>query len=618
LLNNVDKARLIVLDQFENLLDWQTGQALPDRPGVGEWLDIINSQPCACRILLTSRPRPHGTHGFVPTYIQEYPVYGLNTDEGMALLRKQGVSTTQATDAELRIAIARCEGHALALKLLASILRSDRSLSLAPLFDYSIYNYLWTRDIALSLLNYIYKHQLSEIQRKVLQTFSIYREPVSLYAAQALIPEVSAAHILDARKILLTQHLLNAVGEGRYQLHTIVASYVRAHFIEDNEQANQEALRIAHAKAAQYYQQQAATSCSAREERRGARDIHDLIEAVWQQCQAKQLQEAYDLMKREEIFSDLNRWGANAILLELYQLLLPLDQWNPEVQQKADIYADLGEIHSALGQKEDALKYYEKALSTYRQVRDRRGEGRILSNFGRVYNALGQKERALKYYEAALSILREVGDRQAEGRTLNNLSRIYRVRGRYDEALQSCKEALTILREVGDRGGEGRTQSNLGLIYADLNDNNQALKYSEEALNILREVGDRGIEGITLSHLGEIYAKLGEKERSRQYYQEALKIFREVGDRWEEGRTLHSLGKLYFNQGNIDVALACFLLARSILEEVQYPDRGSTQRWIKKLHENIGNEQFAVLLAQVELQASHIVEQALHALLPLN
>ena len=188
----------------------------------------------------------------------------------------------------------------------------------------------------------------------------------------------------------------------------------------------------------------------------------------------------------------------------------------------------------------------------------------------------------------------------------------------HDEALQSCKEALTILREVGDRGGEGRTQSNLGLIYADLNDNNQALKYSEEALNILREVGDRGIEGITLSHLGEIYAKLGEKERSRQYYQEALKVFREVGDRWEEGRTLHSLGKLYFNQGNIDVALACFLLARSILEEVQYPDRGSTQRWIKKLHENIGNEQFAVLLAQVELQASHIVEQALHALLPLN
>ena len=35
-LNTVDKPRLIILDQFENLLDWKTGHALPDRPGVGE------------------------------------------------------------------------------------------------------------------------------------------------------------------------------------------------------------------------------------------------------------------------------------------------------------------------------------------------------------------------------------------------------------------------------------------------------------------------------------------------------------------------------------------------------------------------------------------------------
>lgn len=49
-LDKVEKPRLVILDQFENLLEWDTGRALIDRPGVGEWLDIMNSQQCVARI----------------------------------------------------------------------------------------------------------------------------------------------------------------------------------------------------------------------------------------------------------------------------------------------------------------------------------------------------------------------------------------------------------------------------------------------------------------------------------------------------------------------------------------------------------------------------------------
>jgi hypothetical protein len=85
-LNTTDKSYLAIIDQFENLLDWDTGHALTDRPGVGDWLDIINSQPCICRILLTSRPRPVGNREYPLTYLQEYPVGGLEGSEGVALL----------------------------------------------------------------------------------------------------------------------------------------------------------------------------------------------------------------------------------------------------------------------------------------------------------------------------------------------------------------------------------------------------------------------------------------------------------------------------------------------------------------------------------------------------
>ncbi len=227
-LNTADQPRLVILDQFENLLDLQTGHALADRPGVGEWLDAINSQQCTCRILLTSRPWPQGTHEFPPTYMQEYFVRGLEIDEGIELLRKLRI---EGAETDLRTVVEHCQGHAFALTLLASFLRS-RNLSLASFFQDSIYTQVWTGNVARNLLDCIYTRQLNEEQRKLLLAFSVYRKPVHLSAAQALLdfsdeePKIQAHSALDA---LLNQHLLQAFGEGRFQLHTIIASYAQSH-----------------------------------------------------------------------------------------------------------------------------------------------------------------------------------------------------------------------------------------------------------------------------------------------------------------------------------------------------------------------------------------------------
>jgi hypothetical protein len=85
-LNTAELPRLIIFDQFENLLDWHTGHTLPDRPGVDEWIDALNSQHCTCRILLTTCFRPQGTREHPPTYLLEYPVRWLETSEGTELL----------------------------------------------------------------------------------------------------------------------------------------------------------------------------------------------------------------------------------------------------------------------------------------------------------------------------------------------------------------------------------------------------------------------------------------------------------------------------------------------------------------------------------------------------
>ncbi len=74
---------------------------------------------------------------------------------------------------------------------------------------------------------------------------------------------------------------------------------------------------------------------------------------------------------------------------------------------------------------------------------------------------------------------------------------------------------------------------------------------------------------------------------------------------------MHNIGTVYFAKADYPVALACFLLARRIFEEVQSPNRDLVQGWIDDLREEVGEEQFATLLAQVELRAAQIVEQSL-------
>jgi tetratricopeptide (TPR) repeat protein len=560
-LNTTDKPRMVILDQFENLLDWETGHALADRPGVGEWLDIINSQQCACRILLTSRPRPVGTREFPPTYVQEYAVKGLEVNEGVELLRNQGV---KGTEEELQVAVSRCAGHAFSLTLLASLIR-DHSLNLTALFKDPT---LWTGDIATNLLDQIYTQQLSEVQRELLLAFSVYREPVPLDAAQAVFTETSKAQLAPALKALLTENLLEAHGEGRYQLHAIIANYARSHFDEKNEKTNGESLQKAHARAAQYYMQRAVTTCPTREERRRVSDIHDLIEAVWQYCQAEKWQEAYDLMEQAEIFADLSRWGGNAILLDLHQLLLPIGKWHPERSQEARIYSNLGEVCRVLGQIGRAREYFDKALAIYIEEGNRSEEGWALHNLGRVYGELGKIRQAGDYYESAFRAFKEAGDLAGEGTALNDLGWVCYILGRLESAQQYYEKALSIRKDIGDRRGEGVTLNNLGRIYRILGEKKRAQRYYEQALDIFREEGDLGREGWTLHNLGKVYNNLGQNEQAIEYLAQALDICREIGDRRGEGATLSAIGGVYRSLGETERALKYYEQVFRISKEI--------------------------------------------------
>ncbi|MDZ8050587.1 MAG: CHAT domain-containing protein, partial [Aulosira sp. ZfuVER01] len=136
------------------------------------------------------------------------------------------------------------------------------------------------------------------------------------------------------------------------------------------------------------------------------------------------------------------------------------------------------------GEKQKALSYYNQALPFFREVGNRDGEAKTLSNIGDVYTALGEKQKALSYYNQALPFFREVGNRDGEAKTLSNIGDVYTALGEKQKALSYYNQALPFFRAVGDGSGEARTLSNMGLVYRDTKQPIEAINNWEQSVQI--------------------------------------------------------------------------------------------------------------------------------------
>jgi tetratricopeptide (TPR) repeat protein len=614
-------SRLVVLDQFENFLEWETSTVRSERPGIGEWLDALNSQPFqrGCRLLLTCRSRPKRDHQW--PFTKEYAVKGLAATEGAQLLENLNV---QAIESDLREAVQRCDGHAQSLTILASVIETHKITLRAVLRD-ATFSSMWKGDVKGKMLEEIYK-QLSDLQRQILLAFSVYRAPIHLDAMRAIILDAPEVQIRSDINLLLNQHLLQASGEGKYQLHSVIAFSIQQYFDDNYPGGTQEA----HAKAAHYYQQQALELCPSRDTRRSINDIQPLIEATWQLCQAEQWAQAYNLIEQEGLFISLKRFGGNAILLELFQLLIPFEKWQPNDAQKARIYNYLGDVYRTLGQMEQAQNSLIEALKLCDQAQTtKRSElpfNWILNNLGRLYSASNQWELAQDYFERALTICREnssdSSDRQIESlkdeiTTLNDLAKTYRANKKKKLATDYCKQALLLSQRVQDHGKEATTLKNLGDIYSSYKattHKERARKYYEEALSIQRKEGIYGEEGLTLSSLGLLCYELGEKKQAQEYFKKALIIRRKVGDPLSEATLLYYIGTLSFEYEEYDISLACFLRAEAIFNAEKLfkkkAEYALTQQHIQELKPKFNQEQFQNL----ERDANQLIERALLAI----
>jgi tetratricopeptide (TPR) repeat protein len=255
----------------------------------------------------------------------------------------------------------------------------------------------------------------------------------------------------------------------------------------------------------------------------------------------------------EELLEELNREG--------------LPKSKRQAAERANLLIELGIELLALGRMDEVLPRLEQALEAFRQIGDRRGEGRVLGHLGIVFAHLGELRRAIEHYEDARMIMSEVGARRAEGSALAMLGSAYAALGEPRRAIEHYKQALEIAREIGDRRGECDALGNLGNAYLSLRKVRRAIDQYEGVVSIAREISDRRLEGRTLGNLGLAYATLGEMQRAIEHHERAHTIAREIGDRRGESEALGDLGFAYIALGEPRRAIEHFEQARALMRE---------------------------------------------------
>jgi tetratricopeptide (TPR) repeat protein len=442
---------------------------------------------------------------------------------------------------------------------------------------------------------------LNEAQQRLFRAVGVMAEGGFAPLAVAWVLEEAVGQVERGLEDLAALSLVRPGSvRGRYELHTLVASYSRTLAREAGER---ERLRAAHLGYYVTYAERYTDDYGALET-----ELPNLMAAgEWarEKGENEEVRELAEWLYASGVhFLDLRGYVHEAV--RLLSWAVEAARAMGDRRGKEVWLGNLGNAYAALGEVRRAIAYYEQALEIAHEIGDRRGEGNALGNLGNAYADLGEVRRAIETFEAALEIAREIGDRRGEGNHLGNLGSAYYRLGEVRRAIECHEAALEISRETGDRGGEGTDLGSLGIAYAALGEVQRAIKYYEQALEIARGIGDRRREEAWQGNLGLAYAALGEVRQAIEYHEQALEIAREIGDRRGEGAALGSLGLAYVDLGEVRRAIEYYEQALEIAREIgDRHGKGATLGNLGNAYAALGEVRRAIEYYEQALEIAH-------------
>jgi tetratricopeptide (TPR) repeat protein len=504
---------LVVLDQFEGLLNPEAHQGLKGRGEIPHFLEMLQQDLGISRILLTCYRSPYNAQNMQETRVRSFLVSRISLPEGIALLQQRAI---RGSYEDLSVIWQRCGGHSFALVLFSALFKLS-GLSLTHLLNSPDYQSLWTSEVPLRLIAAIYRH-LNPIQHILMRALSLFSEPVPAQGPfMAIMGEKPATNLpLFGQELAfllqlgLVEQSFNKLNIPCYALHPLFRQYIIEHYLEGSslhpngnastslgvrgplglltqrsidgldpqeaQEAREVALAAGHMRVATFYQYLAQEHSPPLEKRTNPQDVEGFLAAMHHLCLGWHWQQACDLLLSEAIYESMVQWGAWYTLIDLYMEMLPPNG-----------------------------------------VLTRRDEALICNHLGLLYDRLGNAQQSWAYYERALAIQRKVSDQHGEALTLTNQGELFRSQNELEHAHANFEQARILNRRLRDPLLESVLLHNLGLLHHAVKDYSQALRYYHGALQFAKNLEEHYNEGMILTNIGVLFYEQG-------YYPEALAV----------------------------------------------------------------------------------------------
>ncbi len=588
-LRQMGEGVLIVLDQFDELLDAGHFQEPVGRGAVSLFLESLRKDLGASRFLLTSYRSPYGSTNSESAQVRSYFVSRVSIPEGVALLQQRGVVGTHQ---QMSLVWQRCAGHVYAL-VLFSVLSKLSGFALSYLLDSPDYAQMWRGEVTLKLLAAA-AYFLNPVQRTLMRSLCLFREPVSIDIILAAMMGENAGinenrtgenifeHELAAlMNLALVQQFPDDCREGRdqsgpygvqppdnsgrrgrdqsgpygvqppdnsskresgtrgrYMLHALLRQFMMAHYLDDSTRLRggntTSALGVAILPDLTPNDPQALEVALAAGHIRVAASYASLAQSLCPSSEAR---------------SDIQ--DVEPLLAQIIHLCLGW-RW----QQAYDCMQAEG-LHERLlrwGAWNTLIRLYTAMIPPY-GILTRRDEGQVRSHLGFLYGRAGDYAQSRICYEQALAIQREVGDRHGEAVALANQGEMFREQGEVQLARDNFEQALLLNEQEDDQHLLSVLLHNLGLLAQNEKDYSQAF----------------------------------------QHYVEALKLARHSQEQFHQGMILTNMGMLLYEQGRATEALKLLSNALRLRQSLQDPGASSVMLFLNTLEKKMGSEAFARL-----------------------
>ncbi len=196
------------------------------------------------------------------------------------------------------------------------------------------------------------------------------------------------------------------------------------------------------------------------------------------------------------------------------------------------------------GDLDDAGRAYTESLALRRKIDDKPGMVASLNNLANVALYRNDYRTASEYYGEALKLCRALDDPWAAGVTLANMGWVDMNLAHYEQASELYRESLEVRKQIGDTWGVASSLNNMAWANVYAGENEEAAELAQESLSRFRELGDRENAADCLDILGRAAIEQGDFNRARSLLREGFTLYKDLDDKTGMALCLWSMAAL--------------------------------------------------------------------------